>query len=51
MFLALFALSNFSIATALGMNQVMMATLEKLFNLTSKQIGDTRELFYFFDRN
>ena len=39
MYLVLFSISSFAISTTLGMNQVLIPTLQQLFNLNSKQIG------------
>jgi len=39
MYLVLFSISSFAIATSLGMNQVLIQTLQELFNLNSKKIG------------
>ncbi|XP_063674236.1 solute carrier organic anion transporter family member 4A1-like [Bolinopsis microptera] len=39
MYLVLFSISSFAIAVTLGMNQVLIPTLQELFNLNSKQIG------------
>ena len=39
MYLILFSISSFAISTTLGMNQVLIPTLQQLFNLNSKQIG------------
>ena len=50
-YLTLLSVSSFTVATILGMNQVMMTTLQQLFNLTSKQMGMLIYMLTFTDQN